>query len=165
MTARMSLVQGIQEPPQFYRRRNRNQRRQHRLLNYATGQFSCKVLASADHQPRCVPSAFSATLMEPTYPAMAGSVSSPARPGSTLGRQGEPIPLCPANVSNACFPSSDGMSTAQGIRADPFSESPTIQPLGDSKAVVRVLFPLLGDLITRSLPGAGSGFPGVYGAA
>jgi hypothetical protein len=28
---------------------------------------------------------------------------------------------------NARFPSSDGMSTAQGIRADPFSESPTIQ--------------------------------------
>jgi hypothetical protein len=26
------------------------------------------------------------------------------------------------------FPSSDGMSTAQGIRADPFSESPTIRP-------------------------------------
>ena len=29
----------------------------------------------------------------------------PARSGSTLGRQGEPIPLCPANVSNRCFPS------------------------------------------------------------
>jgi hypothetical protein len=37
-------VQGIHELLQFYKRRNRNQRRQHRLLNYAMGQFSCKVL-------------------------------------------------------------------------------------------------------------------------